>query len=443
MQASDKPALIEVPFANSGTKNIIPTAPLPTPGSASLEVGFPPITMTPIAAGGIPPTGADFNGILYLISSVSRWAQTGGSYVFDADFATAIGGYPKGAVLLNELLDGFWISVVDNNKTRPELGNGDWVPAFNQGLAAITGLSTADVQLTAAQYAKPIITLAGTLSANINLIFPETRQQWLVVNGTVGSFSVTCKTASGSGVALAQGGAANVHGDGTGIVLPAQQVGAATASTHAVQLGQVQRSYAWNHGLAYFNANGVWTVPADVYWVDVEVWGGGGGGGGVGLSINTWAAGGGGGGGYARGVYAVTPGQVIECTVGLGGAPGRGDTGNVGTAGGTGGTTTFGSFLRASGGIGGQPNGSGNGGPGGVGSGGLLNAGGGYGSQGSPGVGAVGGIGGAGAFGGPGGGAGGGESAGGCAPGGGGGGRGSSSSGTGAVGGFGLVVIKY
>lgn len=75
MQASNIPSKVPLPFANSGTKNAIPTASQigVTPGAASLTDGFPPLTMTPLASGGVPPAGADFNGILNLITAIQQW----------------------------------------------------------------------------------------------------------------------------------------------------------------------------------------------------------------------------------------------------------------------------------------------------------------------------------------------------------------------------------
>lgn len=116
---------------------------------------------------------------------------------------------------------------------------------------------------------------------------------------------------------------------------------------------------------------GNFIVPAAVYRLMVEVWAGAGGG--AGSVSSTYAPGAGGGGGYALKFCAVTPGQVIPCTVGLGGL---GGTAGGGT-GGTGGTTSFGAFCSATGGLGGQSStvqpGSSPGGAGGNGVGGDLN----------------------------------------------------------------------
>ena len=70
--------LFERPFANEGTKNIIPATNNETTGLASQTNGFPAITQVPIKAGGIAPTRADFNGILYMLSAFAYWQQSGG-----------------------------------------------------------------------------------------------------------------------------------------------------------------------------------------------------------------------------------------------------------------------------------------------------------------------------------------------------------------------------
>jgi len=104
------------------------------PGFASLNDGFPPLTMTPIAAGGIPPFGQDVNGILNQITQVQQWQQAGGSWQFDPNFATAIGGYPLGAVLNSKVVLGReWMSTVDNNMTDPDSASAaNWMPPPGQ-----------------------------------------------------------------------------------------------------------------------------------------------------------------------------------------------------------------------------------------------------------------------------------------------------------------------
>ncbi|CCE07325.1 hypothetical protein BRAS3843_2060004 [Bradyrhizobium sp. STM 3843] len=104
------------------------------PGYASLNDGFPPLTMTPIAAGGVPPFGQDMNGILQQITEIQQWQQAGGHWQFDATFAAAIGGYPAGATLSSKVVLGRkWLSTVDNNQTDPDsAGAAGWIPPPGQ-----------------------------------------------------------------------------------------------------------------------------------------------------------------------------------------------------------------------------------------------------------------------------------------------------------------------
>ena len=221
MQLSNSPGKLVLPFANSGNKNSIPVASQIgiTPGAASLADGFPPLTMTPVAAGGVPPSGLDMNGILFELSAVVRWANAGGGYPFDADFATDINvnGYPKGARVMRSDGLGYWFNTVENNTTDPEAAGAaaaGWVPDFTNGVTAVT-MTSANVTLTPLQYGKPIIVITGTLTANLNLIFPAIVNEWTVINNTTGAFTITCKTATGAGVVVNT--SALIVGDGTDI----------------------------------------------------------------------------------------------------------------------------------------------------------------------------------------------------------------------------------
>jgi hypothetical protein len=129
MQSSNQPTRIPVPFANSGTKNTIPVPSQigVTPGAASFTDGFPPLTFTPLVAGGVPPAGADFNGIFNAITKIQQWQSAGGFFKYDSAFSTSIGGYPKGAILINTTHDGLWINQVENNTTNPDTGGSDWM----------------------------------------------------------------------------------------------------------------------------------------------------------------------------------------------------------------------------------------------------------------------------------------------------------------------------
>lgn len=217
MQLTDKPTQLPLPFAATGGRSSIPAASQIgiTAGAASLADGFPPLTRTPIAAGGVPPSGLDMNGILYEMSAVDRWANMGGGYPYDSTYATAIGGYPKGARVLRADGLGYWLNIADNNTTDPDAGGANWRPDLMPGASAVT-MTGSNVTLTAPQYGQPVIRITGLLTADLNLIFPAISAQWTVINATTGAYTVTAKTASGTGVPVT--GAQAIVGDGANIL---------------------------------------------------------------------------------------------------------------------------------------------------------------------------------------------------------------------------------
>ena len=238
MQLSNIPAKLVLPFAASGGKNTIPTASQVsiTPGAASLTDGFPPLTRTPLASGGVPPSGLDMNGILYELSAVIRWANAGGGYPYDGTFAadSNVGGYPKGARVMRSDGVGYWFNTAENNTTDPETGGAGWLPDFTTGVTAVT-MTNANVTLTPLQYGKPVVVITGALTTNLNLIFPTIVDAWTVVNSTSGPYTVTCKTASGTGVVV--NSAAQVLGDGTNIIASDSDAALTLATTIATSTG--------------------------------------------------------------------------------------------------------------------------------------------------------------------------------------------------------------
>lgn len=127
MQASAIPAKIQLPWASSGDKVVVPVpSQIPvTDGRASFTTGFPPLNATPLSAGGVAPFWTDFNGVLNQITAVQQWQCAGGFFKYDSAFAAAIGGYPKYAILQGAagLL---YQNTVDNNTTNPESSGVGW-----------------------------------------------------------------------------------------------------------------------------------------------------------------------------------------------------------------------------------------------------------------------------------------------------------------------------
>lgn len=128
MQSSNQPGKISLPFANSGAKQPIPVASQVgvEDGRASYTDGFPPLTRTPLAAGGKPPFGTDMNGILNAITAIQQWQSAGGMFMYDSAMSTSVGGYPKGAFILKADASGFWQSTAENNTSNPDTGGSGW-----------------------------------------------------------------------------------------------------------------------------------------------------------------------------------------------------------------------------------------------------------------------------------------------------------------------------
>jgi len=221
MQSTNIPTKIPLPFAYAATGSYIATIPTAsqigvTNGKASLHDGFPPLTFTPISAGGVPPFGADFNGILNEITAITQWQQAGGFFPYDSAFSTTVGGYPKGAVILSSSFNGFWLSSTENNTTNPDTGGAGWVATAFEGLQSIA-MSSTSVTMTTLQAAYPIITITGTLTANSTLIVPSQVGEWIFSNKTSGAYTLTVKTAAGTGVVIAAGSSQYTWSDGTNV----------------------------------------------------------------------------------------------------------------------------------------------------------------------------------------------------------------------------------
>ena len=136
MQSTDQPARSAKLFAQDTTGTYVRSLPQTTadPNAASFALGFPPNTFTDEGAGGSPPDGRDFNGILSYLHSVARWFQAGGVAGYDGTYQTAIGGYPLGAVVYSASKPGVrYRSTTNNNTTNPDTGGAGWVTETTEG----------------------------------------------------------------------------------------------------------------------------------------------------------------------------------------------------------------------------------------------------------------------------------------------------------------------
>ena len=134
MQTSDliKPLAIKTPIAVNGDKNI-PSQNASGGDTSSINLGFLPITQEqlPPDGNGIAPERTDFNGMFYLATDLRVFLQNGGFITYDANVASAIGGYPQDAILGYIDSDhhiGFVQSCINHNSqnfvTNPSLING-------------------------------------------------------------------------------------------------------------------------------------------------------------------------------------------------------------------------------------------------------------------------------------------------------------------------------
>lgn len=115
-----------------------------------------------------------------------------------------------------------------------------------------------NVTLTDAESRHTVILLTGVLTANINVIVPATGRPWVIANNTTGAFTVTVKTAAGSGVAVTQATAAQLYCDGTNVLQPAVTIPDASTSVKGkVQLATAAEAQALTDALKALSPAGL------------------------------------------------------------------------------------------------------------------------------------------------------------------------------------------
>jgi hypothetical protein len=228
MSGAPTPPILLEPIASSAPggniTNPMPETPPVTPNAASVQQGFPTITMQSELAGGKPPLGQDFNGLFFLVSSHTMFVECGQAYNFNATLAAKIGGYLAGTILGMADGTGFWLNLTNGNSNNPDMGGAGWVPFASYGFTTISGLTGGIVALTAQQAKYAIILLQGALTSNLVIEVPETVQEWLIINATTGAFTTAIQTAAaGTSVTVPAGGfgaPVGVYGVGDGNIYP-------------------------------------------------------------------------------------------------------------------------------------------------------------------------------------------------------------------------------
>lgn len=120
--------MFAIPFGDQADSSTITTIPQSKTaiGRASMALGFPKETFTPIAAGGVPPYGEDMNGILHMLAQAARAAEAGLVRPFSQNYANSINGYPLGAIVAHPSISGRYVMNAQDNNTAAPPGNG-WI----------------------------------------------------------------------------------------------------------------------------------------------------------------------------------------------------------------------------------------------------------------------------------------------------------------------------
>lgn len=112
-----RPMAFSMPFGANDSSNYMMPKTAQDPTNPNFLDGFPVAFSAPKSNNGQYVTRLQMNGIGNLASRFEFFRRVGGIVTFDSDLATAIGGYPSGAVL-KYLNNGYLydvISLVDNN----------------------------------------------------------------------------------------------------------------------------------------------------------------------------------------------------------------------------------------------------------------------------------------------------------------------------------------
>lgn len=107
-------------------------------------------------------------------------------------------------------------AALGDNTTK--LATTDFVQNTLGGVLSKSIAGGVNVTLTAVEAGNGILVFTGELTASISVIVPTApTRPWVVFNNTTGAFTLTVKTASGTGVAVPQGKREIVYCDGTNV----------------------------------------------------------------------------------------------------------------------------------------------------------------------------------------------------------------------------------
>lgn len=232
MNLSDIPSWFAKRFAADATGSYV--RPIPTtsadPNAASLSLGFPPNTFADIGAGGTPPDGRDFNGILNQLSAWGQWAGVGGAVPWSSTISSAAGGYPLGAIVLSNTVTGrLYQSQVNANTTNPDTGGAGW--------AILVDKAASPADIAAGTSNELVVTPAGLAASGMDRVVAQS----LIANGGFRVFASGFKECWGSVTVPATGN--------TSVALPTAHSSWSVVTVAA----RTQTSVDFNAGVSVFN----------------------------------------------------------------------------------------------------------------------------------------------------------------------------------------------
>jgi hypothetical protein len=113
----------------------------------------------------------------------------------------------------------------DQSGTWGDTTNTNLGTLLEQAITGVLSVSQGDAELTLTstdgasdQARNAVVNLTGAMTSAQNVVVPDANKLYLIKNSTTGGFSVTVKTASGTGVAVPPGSSRWVYADGTNVV---------------------------------------------------------------------------------------------------------------------------------------------------------------------------------------------------------------------------------
>lgn len=101
-----------------------------------------------------------------------------------------------------------------------------------------------DVTLTAAEADNGILIFTGLLTANINVVLPNTARRWVIYNATTGSYTLSLKTSTGAPVLVTQANSVVAYCDAANTIALAGSAATAAISRATYTASASQASFA-------------------------------------------------------------------------------------------------------------------------------------------------------------------------------------------------------